>query len=281
MVFNVDKCKVIHVGRLNPMYEYFMKVMKLTTTEEEKDVGVHICDKKSEAQYAVPHSSHGGNSCVEPAEKKLPLWDRKTFSKLYKQYIRRHLEFASPACSPWNVGDQDELERVQQKAIKILTGLKGEKCEEKCQELGLETLKERRLQQGLMLAYKFIGGTIAGDKNLFKKTDQPESAKTRQAADPNNIKVQYSRTDTRKYSFGVQVVESWNRLDQGTKNCVEKRKFKARNKAKPRTQQMKGNRLEIEMRGSRLNIANKRVKVEGPETIHEDENEARPTTCYP
>jgi hypothetical protein len=40
--------------------------------------------------------------------------------------------------------------------------------------------------------------------------------------------VQYARTDIRKYSFGVRVVEPWNKLDQGTKNCVEKKKFKAK-----------------------------------------------------
>jgi hypothetical protein len=83
-----------------------------------------------------------------------------------------------------------------------------------------------------MLAHKFIGGSIAGGENLFKKTDQPERARTRQAADPNSITVQYARMDIRKYSFGVRVVEPWNKLDQGTKNCVEKRKFKAKIKAK-------------------------------------------------
>jgi hypothetical protein len=58
----------------------------------------------------------------------------------------------------------------------------------------------------------------------------------RHAVDPNSMTVQYARTDIRKYSFGVRVVEPWNKLDQGTKNCVEKRKFKAKIKTKPSTQ---------------------------------------------
>jgi hypothetical protein len=40
--------------------------------------------------------------------------DRHTFMKLYKykQYVRPHLEFSSPAWSPWAVGDMETLDRV-------------------------------------------------------------------------------------------------------------------------------------------------------------------------
>ncbi len=48
-----------------------------------------------------------------------------TFVKLYVQYVRPHLEFAVPAWSPWNTGDQEELERVQKKAVRMVSGLKG------------------------------------------------------------------------------------------------------------------------------------------------------------
>ena len=49
MKFNVDKCKIIHVGRNNPQYEYFMAGKKLQVVEEEKDIGVliHNCLKPS------------------------------------------------------------------------------------------------------------------------------------------------------------------------------------------------------------------------------------------
>jgi hypothetical protein len=39
MAFNYGKCKVMHVGKNNPRHEYFMRGDKLTTTEEERDVG--------------------------------------------------------------------------------------------------------------------------------------------------------------------------------------------------------------------------------------------------
>jgi hypothetical protein len=43
-----------------------------------------------------------------------------------------------------------------------------------------ETLEQRRLQQDLMLAHKFIGVSIAGGENLFKKIDLTEAALGRQ-----------------------------------------------------------------------------------------------------
>jgi ribonuclease P/MRP protein subunit RPP40 len=40
-VFNNEKCKVIHVGRRNPQYDYYMRGHKLPT-KEEKNVGVTV-----------------------------------------------------------------------------------------------------------------------------------------------------------------------------------------------------------------------------------------------
>ena len=40
MSFNVQKCKVMHVGRDNSKLPYFMAGLQLETTEEERDLGV-------------------------------------------------------------------------------------------------------------------------------------------------------------------------------------------------------------------------------------------------
>jgi hypothetical protein len=100
----------------------------------------------------------------------------------------------------------------------MVAGLKGETYEERCKELGLETLKVRRAQQDLMLAHKFIGREIAGGNHLFRKTDEPDRVRTRQAENPNSLVAQYARTDTRKFFFGLRVVEPWNKLSPDTRN---------------------------------------------------------------
>ena len=45
MRFNVGKCKVLHLGRRNPRYEYNMGDRTLETATEENDLGVIIDDK--------------------------------------------------------------------------------------------------------------------------------------------------------------------------------------------------------------------------------------------
>jgi hypothetical protein len=88
-----------------------------------------------------------------------------------------------------------------------------------------------------MLAHKFIGGSIAGGSNLFKKTDGPDRVRTRLAADPTNLAVQYARTDIRKFSFGLRVVEPWNKLAPDTRSCIQKGQFKSKIRAKHKASQ--------------------------------------------
>ena len=39
MKFNVEKCKVMHIGRNNPEYKYSMGGLGLAVVDKEKDVG--------------------------------------------------------------------------------------------------------------------------------------------------------------------------------------------------------------------------------------------------
>jgi hypothetical protein len=42
MAFNYRKCKVMHVSKKNPKYDYFMRGTKLSTTDAGRDFGVLI-----------------------------------------------------------------------------------------------------------------------------------------------------------------------------------------------------------------------------------------------
>ncbi len=51
MSFNVNKCKVMHIGPRNPYYKYNMGGLHLGTTKEERDIGVtESSNLKPEAQ---------------------------------------------------------------------------------------------------------------------------------------------------------------------------------------------------------------------------------------
>jgi hypothetical protein len=148
--------------------------------------------------------------------------------KLYTQYVRPHLETASPAWSPWTIGDRTALEKVQEKAVKMVTGLKGITYEERCAELGLETLERRRDIQDMVETHRILcrpnDGYAAGI--LHQVRGDTGSARTRQTADPLNLIHQYARTEIRRNVFGVRVVEKWNKLSTTTKSASNSGSFK-------------------------------------------------------
>jgi hypothetical protein len=106
----------------------------------------------------------------------------------------------------------------------MISGLKGSTYEEKCEELGLETLEERRGGQDMALVHKFL--TEQTGTELFRLTAAQNRARTRQAAGEHGLSVQFARTDPRKYSFAVRTVENWNKLPEEVKTSRNGEEFK-------------------------------------------------------
>ncbi len=82
--------------------------------------------------------------------------DRHVFMRLYKQYVRPHLKFSTQAWAPWTEGDRNCLEKVQQRAVRMVSGLKSNVYEERLRELNLPTLLERRHQADMAMVHKIL-----------------------------------------------------------------------------------------------------------------------------
>ena len=150
--------------------------------------------------------------------------DKHTFVKLYKQYVRPHLEFAGPAWAPWLKGDIEVLEKVQEKAVKMVSGLRSKEYADRCAELGLETLEQRRQNQDMGLVYKLLNSEE--ESNLFTLANRPGAVRTRQTAGTKSLVAKFARTDQRKFSFSVRTVEKWNGLSETTKHAATQDGFK-------------------------------------------------------
>ncbi len=114
--------------------------------------------------------------------------DRHIFVRLYTQYVRPHLEFASPAWSPWTQTDKECLERVQKKASRMLSGLESGNYEERLRELGLTTLEERRHRLDMAQTFKIVRRKETVERETLFKMAYEGARATRQAADPGNIR---------------------------------------------------------------------------------------------
>jgi hypothetical protein len=226
MEFNIPKCKIMHVGRNNPEYKYTINGQELSVVEEEKDIGV-IVQKNLKPTRQCEKASNMAAAVLRQIERNFHYRDKRVFVRLYKQYVLPHLEFSSPAWSPWTRMDIDKLEKVQRKAVKMVSGLEGIEYEDRCAEIGLKPLETRRKLHDLVLLHGMVherGGITI--ENMFERADLREGARTRQAAGVNNLKVPAARTDIRKNFFTVRTVSEWNNLPDELKSEANKEKFK-------------------------------------------------------
>jgi hypothetical protein len=226
MEFNVQKCKIMHVGRNNPGYKYSMNGVELKEIDEETDVGV-VVHKSLKPARQVEKAANTANAVLRLVLRNFHYRDRKVYLKLYKQYVRPHLEFCGPAWTPWTVADIAKLENVQKKAISMVSGLNGMTYEERCRELGLQTLEQRRQDQDMAQVHRFSKkvGNIGTDQ-LFEKAAIREGPVTRQSGDAENFKVPAARLEIRKNFFTVRTVQKWNELPKTVKSAKNGEIFK-------------------------------------------------------
>jgi hypothetical protein len=225
MEFNVKKCVVMHLGHNNTAQEYRMNGQVLGVSEEERDIGVNVTkDLKPASQCRK--AARTAQTVLSQITRAFHYRDRHVFVRLYIQYVRPHLEFAVPAWSPWLESDKEVLEKVQMRAVKMVSGLQATTYEARLKELGLTTLEERRHQADMVQTYKIVTG-----KDMVKSetwfTSVTESGRpTRSAADPLNLRPQTSRLEIRRQFFSQRVIENWNKIPASLKQAKNVKCFK-------------------------------------------------------
>ena len=73
MKFNILKCKIMHVGRNNPRYEYYMEGVRLTVVEEEKDIGVKFEKSMKSSKHCKQAAGIDSFICPKATRQKFPL----------------------------------------------------------------------------------------------------------------------------------------------------------------------------------------------------------------
>jgi Reverse transcriptase (RNA-dependent DNA polymerase)/Endonuclease-reverse transcriptase len=228
MQFNIEKCKIMHVGRSNPGYTYYMAGKELKSVDEETDVGV-VIHKSLKPTKQCERAANTARAVLGLIQRNFHYRDRYVYMRLYKQYVRPHLEFSSPAWAPWTTREIDLIEAVQKKAVGMVAGLTAKTYEEKCRELGIQTLEERRNDQDMAQVYRFRKGIGGLNGNLlFESIPVRSGPVTRLAATGNNLKLPTARLDIRKNSFAVRTVSRWNELPDQIKESGNIVQFKNR-----------------------------------------------------
>ena len=119
--------------------------------------------------------------------------------------------------------DIDKLEKVQKRAVRMITDLRGTSYREKLLELGLFSLEKRRIRADLVCMFRILKGIDKiNSEALFSLF--PASSITR----GHSMKVVLPRfkTDVRRYFFSSRVVSIWNTLPNDAVSCRTVTAFK-------------------------------------------------------
>ena len=228
MEFNTKKCKVMHVGRRNPGHSYNMNGTPLSVCQGERDIGLHVSsDLKPGTQCT--EAARRANAILTQISRAFMYRDKRVFLQLYKQFVRCHLEFGTPAWSPWQAGDIQVLEQVQKRAVRLVNGLQGTTYEDRLEELGLRTLEDRRNRIDLIQAFKIINGFDKVDYTTwFNIVGNNPLRTTRSTGYHKNLTGVRSNTEIRKNFFTNRVIPLWNALPESVKESRSVKMFKNR-----------------------------------------------------
>jgi len=228
MEFNIKKCKIMHVGRNNPRFQYKMKEQDLEETEQETDIGVIITNDLKPSRQCCRASNKAG-AVLAQLTRAFHFRDKHTFLRLYIRYVRPHLEFCTPAWNPTSRCDKDILEKIQIRAVNMISGLRGVTYEEKLSEIGLESLEARRQKSDLTQVYKILNRVDQVDyTNWFDLTSVNTTFHTRQAVDKSKIKIKMNRLEVRRHFYSQRIVKDWNNLPSVIRNSKSLNEFKKR-----------------------------------------------------
>jgi hypothetical protein len=197
---------------------------------EEKDLGVTV-DAQLKFSKHVDTITKKANRTLGCLAHTFNFWNKESFLLLYKSMVRPILEYASCVWSPHLIQDQDQLERVQRRATRLVPELRGKPYPERLRALDLPTLKYRRMRYDLIQTFKIVHqlDKLTQDTRCTKCENKlmfNSSLATRTRG--HSLKLQVSdATGPRKHFFATRVTPIWNSLREATANSKSVNDFKA------------------------------------------------------
>ena len=225
LYFNVDKCKVMHIGKNNPGVTYNMmkdgKESSIQTCEHETDLGVTF-DTQLNFNKHIELAIGKANKMLGLIRRTFSYMNKEVFTMLYKSLVRPHLEYGNVIWNPVLKRQSISIEKVQRRATKLLKQCKHLPYAERLKYLGLYSLKGRRRRGDLIETYKMFNGFT--DTDPYRFFDPATTNVTRNS--DKKIFINHYHNKMHKNVFSQRVAPHWNALPAHYKNAQTTNHFK-------------------------------------------------------
>ena len=225
MEVHPEKCVVVHFGRNNLRHEYKIGNNVIGDSTIVRDLGVLVAESCSFSEH-VNSIARKAHAVLSQLKRATTLRDGKTFTKLYTSYVRPLLESAAPVWNPYKREDVQTLEKVQRRALRMISDLGSSTYEERLKKLGLQSLEDRRRRGDAIEAYKTINGINDVDVYDWFNFVQDRHSRNTRSYENDLIVGEKTRLDIRKHFFKNRVVKEWNSLPLDIRMATSTNSFK-------------------------------------------------------
>ena len=222
MPFNVDKCKVMHIGYKNINAKYELLGKNLESCSEEKDLGVVITNDLKPSKQCI-EAEKKAQKILGYIKRHFKTRKKETILTLYNTLVRPHLEYAVQFWAPSQRKDIERLEAVQARATKLIPSIRHLNYHRRLNRLNMFSLEKRRLRGQLIETFKILNGiNNVNSERLFSLNNNYTRS--------NGRKLQLKRFNTSLCGnfFTYKMPSYWNRLPSDVVNSTTINQFKNR-----------------------------------------------------
>ena len=197
----------------------------LEESSVERDLGVLV---KNNVKWdeLVKSAAAKANKALGTLQRTFKCWDTRMLKQLFVAYVRPHLEYAIQSWRPYNQLDIDRLEKVQQRATRLVQSLRVLDYDTRLEVLDLPSLTERWNRADAIQMFKFSRNSskINWLNPFTSKPAQPgPCGNTRQI---DWFAKERCSTSQREHFFRNRVVGTWNTLPIVAKTATSINCFK-------------------------------------------------------